>query len=501
MKHILDRGIGVVEAMRAWGVRARCARAVFGGAVALGLLAGTGSGAMGADWPTYRGDFARSGVSVDSVPDRVSEAWRWTSKHPPQPAWQGEAKWDGWNKVYSMKARQTFDRAFHTVLVGGRVYFGSSADDKVYCLDAASGRELWSFYTDGPVRFAPTAEEGRVYFGSDDGCVYCLEASTGKLVWKERVVPTDRRIPGNGRVISVWPVRTSVVVMDKTVYTTAGMFPTEGVHLVAMDAANGVVKWRQVQKDLPAQGYLVASRTKLYVPAGRDNPVVCDVATGKRLQVVEGAGGTYALLTGDMLVFGPGKTGQLGAVEDGTRDQLATFQGNHMIVTANRSYLHSDTELSALDRGRYLELARQRKSFTAQQGQLGKRLRDLAKQKGTEEAQKKLKDELADLGKKIDAASDGMQDCVVWRAKSEWPLNLILAGQTLVAGGEGEVAAFDAYRGGLRWKQPVHGGAYSLAAADGALVVSTDEGVIHCFREPAKQASNGAVAGRSEVIP
>lgn len=62
-------------------------------------------------------------------------SWTWQSKHPPQPAWQGEAKWDGWNKVFDMKPRQAFDRAFHVVVSGRRAYFGSSADDQVRCLD------------------------------------------------------------------------------------------------------------------------------------------------------------------------------------------------------------------------------------------------------------------------------------------------------------------------------------------------------------------------------
>ncbi len=454
-----------------------------------------------ADWPTYQGDYARSGVSPDPLPDRVAEAWTWHSKNRPQPAWQGEAKWDGWNKVYDLKARQVFDRAFHAVAVKGRVYFGSSADDKVYCLDATTGAELWSFFTEGPVRLAPTVQQGRVYFGSDDGCVYSLEAGTGKLIWKQRAVPTDRRIPGNGRVISNWPVRTSVIVRDGLLYTTAGMFPSEGVHLVALDAATGEVKWRQIQNDLPAQGYLLASASRLYVPAGRDNPVVCELSTGKRLRVVEGAGGTYALLTGDMLVFGPGKTGQLDMVEEGQKDQLATFQGNHMIVTTNRSFLHSDTELSALDRARYLELAQRRKDLGAQQGRLTKELRGLAKKTGAEAAQQKVKDQLAELGRQIDAATDGMQKCILWRTECRWPLGLILANGTLVAGGNNEIAAFDSEHGTLRWKHSVNGHAYGLMVADRALLVSTDEGVIHCLRASAKQASLVLPASVKEVPP
>ena len=124
--------------------------------------------AMAADWPTYRNDYARTGVSPDPLPRNLTEAWTWRSAQPPQPAWQGEAKWDGWNKVYDLKARQTFDRVFHAVIASGRGYFGSSADDQVYCLDAKSGRELWTFFTEGPVRFAPTIVNGRAYFGSED---------------------------------------------------------------------------------------------------------------------------------------------------------------------------------------------------------------------------------------------------------------------------------------------------------------------------------------------
>jgi outer membrane protein assembly factor BamB len=94
----------------------------------------------------------------------------------------------------------------------GAVYYGSSADDTLYCLDASDGHVRWSFTTDGPVRLAPTAVGNRVYGGSDDGCVYCLRAVDGGLIWKCRGGPEDRRLPGNGRMISLWPVRCGMVV-------------------------------------------------------------------------------------------------------------------------------------------------------------------------------------------------------------------------------------------------------------------------------------------------
>lgn len=432
-----------------------------------------------ADWPTYGGDYARSQVSPDPLPTRIVETWTWKSPHPPQPAWQGEAKWDGWNKVFDMKPRQGFDRAFHAVVADGRVYFGSSADDQVRCLEATTGKELWTFYTEGPVRLAPTIHEGRAYFGSDDGCVYCVDARSGKEVWKARATPMDRRIPGNGRMISAWPVRTSVVVQDGLAYTTAGMFPAEGVHLVALDARTGAEKWRRVQNDLPAQGYLLASRTRLYIPAGRNNPAVCDVADGRRLRVVEGAGGTYALLTGDMLVFGPGKTGQLGAVEEGGGDQLATFQGNHMVVTATRSYLHSDTEVTALDRARYLELARERRRLTTEQAALAKKLKQSGKKGAADASPDEIKARLTELGRRIDEATTAMDRCQLWKVASSWPHSLLLAGDTLVLGGRNEVAGLRVADGSVAWRVPVDGVAHGLAAAQGALYVSTDTGTIH----------------------
>ena len=438
--------------------------------------------ARATDWPTYAANDARTGVSPDPLPDKPAEAWTWTSPNPPQPAWQGEAKWDGWNKVYNLRPRQIFDRAFHPVVAQGRVYFGSSADDKVYCLDAKTGRELWTHYTDGPVRLAPTIQGTRLYVGSDDGLVYCLDAATGKELWQTRIGPSDRRIPGNGRVISVFPVRTSIIVRDGVLYTTAGMFPSEGIHIVALDAATGKERWRQVQNDLPAQGYLLASRSQLYIPAGRDNPVVCDLKDGHRIRTVDGAGGTYALLVGDSLVFGPGKTGQLGMVEEGASDQLATFQGLHMIVTPDRSYLHGDTEISALDRAKYLGLARQRKTLQNEQGALNKQLRKFGDKPDPTGKREALAKQLADLGPRIDALTVAMQDCLLWKVPCAASHAFILAGTSLVAGGQNEVSGFHADQGNRLWSQPVRGNAYGLAAADGALFVATDAGTLHCLR-------------------
>lgn len=101
--------------------------------------------------------------------------------------------------------------------MGDSLLYGSSAEHAVHCLDAGTGEVRWSFYAEGPVRFAPAVWQDEVYFGSDDGNVYCVKLASGELVWKYCPSATDRHLPGNGHVISMWPVRTGLVVDEGTV--------------------------------------------------------------------------------------------------------------------------------------------------------------------------------------------------------------------------------------------------------------------------------------------
>ncbi|UCG44447.1 MAG: PQQ-like beta-propeller repeat protein [candidate division WOR-3 bacterium] len=53
------------------------------------------------------------------------------------------------------------------------------------CLDSQGGL-VWEYGTGGNVRSAPTlAENGRVYFGSDDGNLHAVDAD-GSLLWKHQ---------------------------------------------------------------------------------------------------------------------------------------------------------------------------------------------------------------------------------------------------------------------------------------------------------------------------
>jgi outer membrane protein assembly factor BamB len=437
-----------------------------------------------ADWPTYMGDDARSGVSTEQLKLPLKQSWTHQPLHAPRPAWRGPAKRDLYNKVGVLKNRQMFDHAFHVIADAKHVYFGSSADDQVHCLDLNSGEERWSFFTEGPVRFAPTLHDGRLFVGSDDGHAYCL-STDGKYMWKKLLASRDYRIAGNNRIISAWPLRTGILVRDGIAYAGAGMFPKEEVYLMALDSVNGELKWREGQKEWPAQGYLLLSESRVFVPTGRSNPIVYNRNNHERDKGAEKAlAGTRDAFTlikwNGKSQPNPRQSGRvLGSVEGEKQDSFATFTGNHMIVADGKSYLQANDELSVLDRMRYRNLLPVYKAQAKKTDGL-KKERDQLKAKKSPELPNAEQRYIAS-SKALEKIRADARKCVLWRTPCNQPYALILAGDTLFAGGENEVVAYAAKDGKRTWSASVSGTALGIAVAHGRLLVSTDKGTIHCF--------------------
>jgi outer membrane protein assembly factor BamB len=438
--------------------------------------------AVGAsDWPTYQHDYARSGVSSETLDTPLYEKWVHVADHHPCPAWPAPAKQDYWHKLMKLVPRVTYDRAFHPVVAGKTLFFGSSADDRVYALDARTGEVRWTFQTEGPVRLAPTIAEGKVYFGSDDGCVYCLAAANGQIVWKRRVAPHDHRIPGNGRVISLFPVRTGVLVDGGVAYCCAGLFPIQGVYRCALDAATGDVLWRERTEDLSPQGYLLASADKLYVPTGRTRPVAFARRDGKYLGSFGGEGGAYALLVGDALVSGDNRKGDMLRMSTGiTRDALLSFQGLRMVVDQDRAIVQTRTQISSIDWSRYTKFSSQQRTIRQRRDKLAEDLKKLGESAASEQ-RAKLKGQIETLKESLLDPAKELRACIEWREGYRLPYSLVLAGDLIFAGGDDRVVAIGAADGVQRWEAEVDGKAYGMCIADGCLYVSTDQGAIHCF--------------------
>lgn len=237
------------------------------------------------DWPMYRADAARSGYTADHLPARLKVNWVRKADSPPQAAWSGR------------DTRMPFDLAFQPVVSRGLVFFGSSSDCAVYALDAKTGREKWKYITDGPVRFAPAVWQDRLFVVSDDGHLYCLDVSDGELLWKKRGGPNPDMVMGNDRLISRWPARGGPVVQGGVVYFGAGIWPSEGIYLYAVDASTGRTLWvnnssgslvleqphggNRARSGVSIQGYLAIAGNSLVVPTGRASPAVFDGESGR----------------------------------------------------------------------------------------------------------------------------------------------------------------------------------------------------------------------------
>ncbi len=448
-----------------------------GAAVCVLLLAALAGPVPAGDWPTYRHDIARSGITSEKLATPLALQWTFQPPFPPQPAW-GDPKPEPVEGYLELR-RMHFDDVFHTVSSGGAVYFGSSSDHKLYCLDAKTGQIRWTALTGGPIRLAPTIANGRVYVGSDDGSVYCFQASNGKLVWKRELAPKPRRVLGSGKLISPWPVRTGVLIDGSVAYVGAGIFPAEGLFLYALDADTGEPLWcndtcgEEPQSRISFQGYLLASPTTLYVPMARVSPAAFDRSNGRLKYLTyfgKAVGGTFALLAGDDVFTG---TEEMVGYRGPTRDRFAVFSGRQLVVTDSTAYVADGTTLSALDRRRFPAATQKLNSLRAQRADVAAAMRS----KSTPELQAKA----AQLDKDLRQAEADLAAATLWKVPCTSYQALILAGDTLVVGGTQQVTAVDAAAGKTLWKANVEGTAKGLTVADGRLLVSTDSGSIYCF--------------------
>jgi len=417
------------------------------------LLAAFGRLSSAEEWPAYRADAARSGQSANALNFPLAPVWRYDPAQAPRPAWPESP-------------RIEFDYGHHPVIADGLVLLGSTVDDTVRALDAATGEIKWTFTTDGPVRFAPHVANGLVYVASDDGFLYCLHLSTGKEKWRFRGGLNDEKILGNGRMISRWSLRTGVLVDEGVAYITAGLWPSESIFIWALKADTGEVIWCNdtsgsrflaqphngawALTGITPQGYLAASDEVLIIPTGRGLPVQFDRETGRRLtlnnpRMVNRQTGKFFHFHGSVATGRGGAwttvVNEKGMFLSGSAARLFGFSLHGRPVPSLKAIRRSPYPLYWIYLDRVVVTEKVLFGASTTKGLAGVPGRPRLPDRGRE---------------------------------------LILAGNVLVAGGKGFLQAYQT-DGKKMLDAKIDGEVRGLAVADGRIVASTLEGPVHCF--------------------
>jgi outer membrane protein assembly factor BamB len=179
--------------------------------------------AAAGDWPTYRGDNARSGAAKSDLKKDLGMAWE-VKLTPPLST---------------------------TTTAAGLTFVSEVDKHTLHAFDAATGKEAWRFIAGGRIDSPPSYSKGRVFFGGKDGYVYCLRAKDGALAWKFQAAPKKLHHGRWEMMESVWPVHGSVLVENGLVSCVAGFscFLDGGLWFYRLDARTGEMKHRENYND------------------------------------------------------------------------------------------------------------------------------------------------------------------------------------------------------------------------------------------------------------
>ncbi len=317
----------------------------------------------GSDWPMWRYDKNRSASSPEQLADKLYLQWqiKYSVRTPV------------WDDPLNRNLMQ-FDRIFEPVVADNKIFVGFNDRDKVVALDINSGREIWHFYLDGPVRLPPAVYNGKLFFTGDDGYCYCVSVKDGSLIWKRLLAPSENKLLGNKRLISMWPARGGIVIEDGIIYTAASIFPLMGTFIYALDAETGDIIWKNegtgsnyilqphnspAFADVAPQGPFTISGDKLLVAGGRSVPAAFDLKTGEKLYyklAESGKTGGAFTCANDRVFFNHHRWRETWMYKAETGERLTKEAGAYPVIDGDIIYFSGDQiSASKLDNNMILD--------------------------------------------------------------------------------------------------------------------------------------------------
>lgn len=278
----------------------------------LACVFGIDPGDSSAGWPQWRG------ATHDGMSRETGIADQWPEGGPP-------VLW----------ARDIGQGYSGFIAVGDKVYTQTQTlyEQAVICLDADTGRQLWSYrygwpYEGGGLypgpRATPAWHQNRIYFAAPDGTVGCLNAADGTLVWSK-----NPKAQYHGQGTDFGCACSPLVIDNKVIVPVGGATAS----VVALHAQTGETVW--TSGDAPASYCTpvpITFQGQQHVVTLLENSLAAfDLKSGKRLWNLEFSQGYDEHAAAplyrepDLFIAGPFRSGaKLFRISDPPAEKSAT---------------------------------------------------------------------------------------------------------------------------------------------------------------------------------
>jgi outer membrane protein assembly factor BamB len=231
----------------------------------IGLLTVASVSLAGADdWPQWRGP-NRDGRSLET-----GLLAAWPAGGPPV-IWRATGVGEGYSGV---------------AVVGDRLYTQGQRASRGYVMafDVRTGGKLWETPAGGAFnesrgngpRGTPTVDGDRLYAMAADGTVVCLDAATGRTIWSQNVVQKY------GGQVNPWGMSESPLVDGGRLIVTPG---GRGATIVALNTMDGALIWKGGDDGAAYSSPIIGEGggVRHVVTLTADAAIGVDAGTGRRL--------------------------------------------------------------------------------------------------------------------------------------------------------------------------------------------------------------------------
>ncbi len=296
------------------------------------------------EWPSFRGTPSLNATSAARLPDSLSVKWTVKTGGPVKsaPAIVGGIVYFGSEDATIRAVRlsdgsEVWSRKTDGPVVSsplfleGRVFVGT-AGTNLLALDAAKGTEVWRYGTDGEVKSSPSyfksprGDANWLVIGGYDNRLHCVDAATGKSNWVFETGNFVNGAPAVGDGITAFggcdamihvlnlADGTKAKEIEAGAYIIGSVAVVDGVGYVghyeneflAVDLKKGEMKWRYHDRNFPYGGSPAVTQDRVLF-GGRDKRLHCvDRESGKQVWTFATRGKVESspVVAGDRVVVG-----------------------------------------------------------------------------------------------------------------------------------------------------------------------------------------------------